>query len=324
MEHKKTLYVISKSNDPAYNLATEEVLLRNYEENIVFLYINKPSVIVGKHQNTLSEINLSFLKSHNIPVYRRLSGGGTVYHDLGNINYCLIENGEAGKLVDFVRATTPVVEVLKHLGINARHGKRNDLLCGYKKISGNACHVYKSRSMHHGTLLYNSNLSYLTESLKTKNIHFKDRAVKSVRSEVENISRIIKSKKQTTEFLLEIGEYLKKKYNAQPWNLTTKDIEKIDELIKNKYETWQWNYGYSPMYEFKKAYKTGNYTFLSQLKVEKGIIQHIEIKSNYPNANFIKKAEKVIHMAYHEKEYIQNCLSDLPSEIQEGIINSLF
>ena len=110
---RNTLFIASKTVDPSFNLAAEEVFLRNHDENIIFIYINKPSIIVGKHQNTLSEINADYLEKNNIPVFRRLSGGGTVYHDKGNVNYCIIESGEPGKLVDFVRATTPIVEALE-------------------------------------------------------------------------------------------------------------------------------------------------------------------------------------------------------------------
>ena len=321
---RNTLYILSKTDDPSFNLATEELLLRHYKENIIFLYINKPSVIVGKHQNTLSEINLSFLEQNHIPVYRRLSGGGTVYHDHGNINYCIIENGQPGQLVDFVRASTPVVEALKNMGIDARHGKRNDLLYGFKKISGNACHVYKSRSMHHGTLLYKTNLQHLTESLKTNGINFKDRSVKSVRSEVLNISGLIGSNKTPTEFMAQMGEHLRQKYNAAPLTLSEEDFKRIEQLKKEKYDTWEWNYGYSPIYEFKKRSKINDYTFSSKIKVEKGIITQINIRSNFPDKDKIHAAETTIHSAYHDKKQIQSLLSDFPKDITEGIINVLF
>jgi lipoate-protein ligase A len=321
---KRTLYIISKTDDPAFNLAAEEVLLRQHTEDIIFLYINKESVIVGKHQNTLSEINLKYLEENNIPVYRRLSGGGTVYHDHGNINYCLIENGEPGKLVDFVRATTPVVEALKDFGIEARHGKRNDLLAGYKKISGNACHVYKSRAMHHGTLLYRTNLQHLTESLKTGIVKFKDKSVKSVRSEVINISDIKGSDKSPSEFMLELGQKLAIKFNATPYSFTEEAIHQIDELKKEKYETWKWSYGYSPVYEFRKRSKSKNYIFSINLKVEKGIIKNIDIRSNYPDQNEIQKAQFAIKETYHEKNHLKAKLDGFSPELTEGILETAF
>jgi lipoate-protein ligase A len=321
---QQTLFIISKTNDPAFNLAAEEVLLRHHTEDIIFLYINNQAVIVGKHQNTLSEINIQYLEDNNIPVYRRLSGGGTVYHDHGNINYCFIKNGEPGKLVNFVRATSPVIEALKESGIEARHGKRNDLLAGHKKISGNACHVYKSRVMHHGTLLYKTNLQHLTESLKTGKSKFLDKSVKSVRSEVINISDLKESAKSPSDFMAELGQKLAIKFNATPYSFTEEETHQIDQLKKEKYETWKWNYGYSPVYEFSKRGKSNNYIFSINLKVEKGIIKNIEISSNYPYQNEIQKAKMAIKETYHEKNHLKAKLYGFSPELTEGILKTAF
>ncbi|PWD99727.1 lipoate--protein ligase family protein [Marinilabilia rubra] len=321
---RNTLFITSQNDNPAFNLAAEEVLLRNHTKNIIFFYINSPSVIVGKHQNTLSEINLEYLEKNDIPVYRRLSGGGTVYHDKGNINYCIIENGKPGQLVDFVRATTPVVEALKDYGVDARHGKRNDLLAGFKKISGNACHVYKSRAMHHGTLLFNSNLEVLTESLKADAIKFKDKSVKSVRSEVINISQLINTDHSIAEFLQYIGSFLEKKFNTVPYAFSKEDLEKIEKLKSEKYNTWKWNYGYSPVYEFSKRIKSNNYIFASKLKVQKGIISEIEINTNHPEKDKIRKIAHSIRTNLHNKKVIQEVLNEFDEEIKKGILLSMF
>jgi lipoate-protein ligase A len=321
---RNTLFITSQTDDPAFNLAAEEVLLRNHNEDIIFFYINKPSVIVGKHQNTLSEINLEFLEKNAIPVYRRLSGGGTVYHDPGNINYCIIENGKPGHLVDFVRATTPVVEALKNYGVDARHGKRNDLLAGFKKISGNACHVYKSRAMHHGTLLFSSNLEKLTESLKADAMKFKDKSVKSVRSEVINISELVDKNHSPKDFLNHIGIFLEKTFNAEPYSFSKEDLQKIENLIDEKYNTWKWNYGYSPVYEFSKRIKSGDYIFSSKLKVEKGIISEIEIKSNHPDKKAIQQITSKIKYRQHNKNEIRKLFNGFSEEMKESILLSMF
>jgi lipoate-protein ligase A len=323
--YQNILIITSKNDDPAFNLAAEEVLLRNHSENILFFYINKSSVIVGKHQNTLSEINSDYLEKNKIPVYRRLSGGGTVFHDYGNINYCIIENGTPGHLVDFVRATTPIIEALKDYGLNARHGKRNDLLVGYKKISGNACHVYKSRAMHHGTLLFNSNLEKLTESLKADALKFKDKSVKSVRSEVINISEIVPKSKNIDAFLKHIEQFLKKKFQAKPYEFKKEDLFQIEKLKKNKYSTWEWNYGYSPVYEFSKRIKSESYIFSSKLKVEKGIITKIAIKTNHPKKEKLDNILKQIRGTLHEQKTIGKILENYDEEISNDIImNCIF
>jgi len=321
---RDTLFITSKTNDPAFNLATEEVLLRKFKQNIIFFYINRPSVIVGKHQNTLAEVNHEFLEKNNIPVYRRLSGGGTVYHDYGNINYCIIENGEPGHLVDFLRATTPVVEALKAYGLDARHGKRNDLLAGYKKISGNACHVYKSRAMHHGTLLFNSNLSQLTESLKADATKFRDKSVKSVRSEVVNISDLIPENNDVDIFVSKIGSFLQRKYNAAPYAFSEEEISEITTLAETKYKTWQWNYGYSPTYEFSKRFKSDNYVYSAKLKVEKGIISEITVKTNHPKKEEIINTTNKLTGTIHEKSQVEKVLVETDKEIRASLLSCLF
>lgn len=328
----KTLLLISQSNDPPFNLATEEHLLRNHQDNIIFLYINSPSVIIGKHQNALSEINLPFLEKKQIPVFRRLSGGGTVYHDEGNINFCIIESGTPGKLVDFKRATVPIIAALNELGVEARHGKRNDLLLGYKKISGNACHVFKSRSLHHGTLLYDSNLEALNESLKTASFRFNDKSVKSVRSEVTNIIESMEHKGTPTSFMHQLGKSLGSYYKTELYPLTREDLGAIEKLKNEKYNTWQWNYGYSPAYEFTKRNITGGYTLSCKLKVEKGVIVSITLQSNHPDATLLKQIEEVLRGNYHEKRQLHEELEKVfsgsgvvqPSLTMEMLMKVLF
>ncbi len=313
----KTLLLISQSNDPSFNLATEEHLLRNHQDNIIFLYINSPSVIIGKHQNALSEINLPFLEKSQIPVFRRLSGGGTVYHDEGNINFCIIESGTPGKLVDFKKATAPIVAALNEMGVHARQGKRNDLLLGFKKISGNACHVFKSRSMHHGTLLYASNLEVLNESLKTVSFRFNDKSVKSVRSEVTNIIENLKHKPTTQVFMHQLGKSLGSYYKTKPYSLTQEDLKAIKKLKNEKYNTWHWNYGYSPVYEFTKRIMSGGYSISCKLKVDKGVIVSAHLQSNNPNPLLFKQIEEVITGNYHEKRQLREEVEKVISESNE-------
>jgi lipoate-protein ligase A len=324
------LLIISQNHDPSFNLAAEEYLLRHYSENIIFLYINNSSVIIGKHQNALSEINLPFLEKTNINLFRRLSGGGTVYHDEGNINFCTIESGTPGKLVDFKKATTPILKALKEQGVMARHGKRNDLLVGYKKISGNACHVFKSRVMHHGTLLHDSNLEMLTQSLKVDPLKFKDKSVKSVRSEVTNISDLTAEKVPTQNFMQRLGESLAHQFNTHPYLFTQADLSAIDQLQSNKYKTWEWNYGYSPTYEFSKRLTSAGHTYASKFRVEKGIIVSIALSSNTTNQDYLRILEGTITGCPHEKKQLKRKLLAALNEVKnenptvEEIMNLLF
>ena len=183
----------SPSHSASFNLAAEEYLFTHRTDDILFLYVNEPCVVVGRNQDVLSEVNADFCKSHKIPVFKRMSGGGTVYHDLGNLNYCFISNrmkGEAPLKDDFLK---PLVTVLAGLGVEVLIGKRNDLwLPGGYKVSGTASHVGKLRMLQHGTLLYDSNLIHLGKCLTPDSVFLKSRAIASVPSPVRNIRSYLK------------------------------------------------------------------------------------------------------------------------------------
>ncbi|GAF01788.1 lipoate--protein ligase [Saccharicrinis fermentans] len=298
--------ILSKKSDPFQNLASEEYLLKNFKDDIFFLYINSKSIIVGKHQNTLAEINYKFVKENNIPVVRRLSGGGTVFHDPGNINFCFITSGIKGELVNFKKYTSPIVAFLKSIGIQAHFGGRNDILIDGCKISGNASHVFKNRVMHHGTLLFNSQLGSLTQSLKNDPLKFKDKAVKSVRSKVTNIHEHLKESKTVELFVQELTEYIIKNYECESYNISDKDYEYINDLVKNKFNTWNWNFGYSPKYELKKRIKSASgKRFEIVLKVNKGTIIEAAIKSNATDKNKIQELESSMINCFHETKSLK-------------------
>ena len=150
-----------KNTNPFYCLAAEEYLLKNFDDDIFMLWQSKDTVVLGKHQNALAEINYPFVRANNVTVARRISGGGTVFHDAGNVNFAFIKNVKSPAEISFKQFTQPVVEALALLGIEATSSGRNDLLIEGLKISGNAEHVFKNRVLHHGTLLFNSDLENL-------------------------------------------------------------------------------------------------------------------------------------------------------------------
>ncbi len=302
----------SLTNDSYTNIATEEYLLKNFNDDIFFLYINSNSIIVGKHQNTLSEINFNYITQNNIPVVRRLSGGGTVFHDAGNINFCFIANGAKGELVNFKKYTQPIVDYLKTLNINAAIGGRNDILIDGCKISGNASHVYKNRVMHHGTLLFKSELETLTNSLKNDPLKFKDKAVKSVRSKVTNIQSHLQENINVNEFTDKLYQYIVDTYQAEAYEINDDDYASIHTLVENKFNTWDWNFGYSPKYELRKRIKGNNNTrFEIALKVHKGIIEDVEIKSNSKQKEWLTKLSTELKECNHSYESTQNKIKHL-------------
>ncbi len=307
------LYFISSSNNPAFNIATEEYLLKNYEDDFFFLYINTPALIVGKHQNSLAEINLEKAEEENIPVVRRMSGGGTVFHDEGNLNYCFIKKGDNEKLINFKKYSQPIIDTLQELNIDAKFEGKSDLTIEGKKFSGNASHIFKNKVMQHGTMLFSSDLKRLNQLLKVNPLKFKDRGIRSIRSKVTNISEYLSNSINIETFGQLILQDLKTKFpDAKKFELSAIDIEKIEVLMAKKYNNWEWNYGYSPNYTFEKLSNFSEGSILEiNIKVEKGIIKNFELCGNCLVENQISKFKTKLIGQHHDKNTIYKILTHL-------------
>ena len=271
--------ILSREKDPFFNLAAEEYLLKNYADDIFMVWESRNAVVVGKHQNALAEINYRFVMENAIPVARRLSGGGTVFHGPGNVNFTFIRNGEPGKLVDFQRFIAPVAGFLHSLGIDAQVGSQHEILAAGKKISGNAEHVFKSRILHHGTLLYNADLAMLKESIKTVPGKYKDRAVQSNRSSVVNIADLLAHSMTETEFSETLFEYTRQQFTGRLHTFTANEAASIGTLKDNRYNTWDWVYGWSPDYEFHQATTAGTIPIEIFLTVHRGRVIQCRLQS---------------------------------------------
>ncbi|MBN2487123.1 MAG: lipoate--protein ligase [Bacteroidales bacterium] len=274
-------FVISNSHCPFFNLAAEEYFLRHTSDEAIMLWAAGPAVIVGKHQNALAEINYRFVRENNIVVARRLSGGGTVVHDLQNLNFTYITNGTPGKLINFKRFVEPIVRYLASLGINASIGEKNDITVDGFKISGNAEHVYKNRVLHHGTLLFASDLNRLRNALSSSKGFYVDNAVQSNRSEVANISNFINCNLPFGDFVSGLSSCLQVNFPGS----VLKDFDdnervKITKLVNEKYSSFDWVYGYSPDYFFAKSFIFAGSAWQVELRVEKGRICQSRIQIN--------------------------------------------
>ena len=299
-----------KNTDPYFNLAAEEYVLKNFKDDVFMLWRNDNAIIVGKHQNTLSEINLEYVKEKGIKVVRRISGGGAVFHDLGNLNFTFIRTGKEGNLVDFKKFTLPIIEVLQKMGVNARFEGRNDLTIEGKKFSGNAEHVWKNRTLHHGTILFSSVISDLTKALKVNPLKFKDKAVKSVRSRVTNVSEHLKEKMDVAAFSEKIMEHIMEKYeDSTLYEFTPQDIQKINALREEKFSRWEWNFGYSPKYNFEKLIKTNGGTLEFHIDVEKGMIKDIKIFGDFFHKHDIDSVERALAGVQHDPDAIREVIS---------------
>lgn len=307
------LGIFNNQSDVYFNLAAEEYLLKYKDEDILMLWTSDPCVVVGKHQNTCAEINQQYVFEKEISIARRLTGGGTVYHDRGNLNFTYIVNGKPGKLVDFKRFVSPVVEYLNKLSIQATIGNKNDILINGLKISGNAEHVHKNRVLHHGTLLFSSDLSVLREALNVVPGRYIDKAVQSNRASVVNINKFLSKEITIEKFSSHLFDYLMGRYsNSISYQFNEEELLAIKKLRDEKYKIWNWIFGYSPPFSLIRTMTIDNNDLGFKLYIEKGHISKVE-------------TDAPVSLEYY-KTFLQN-LTGLQfsfPELKKHIENSLF
>jgi len=297
-------YIETKWDIPYYNFALEDYLLNEgKEDDYVFFYIHKPSIIVGKYQNTIEEINKDFIEENDISVARRLSGGGAVYHDHGNLNFSFVHKADKRDVNNFKKFTKPVIDALIELGLDAHLSGRNDILIDDKKISGNAQYYTNGRLLHHGTLLYDSQMSNLVKSLKVRDLKIKSKGIKSVKSRVANISDFLNNQLPIEDF----KEYLLKSFyqsrDIEKYELDDKAMNYIDKKVEEKYSTWEWNFGKSPDFEIQKIHKFPFGILDTRLDVRDGVISHCKIYGDYFSKKDIVHLENsLIGLKYDKSE----------------------
>lgn len=297
-----------RNTDPFFCLAAEEYLLKNFNEDIFMLWQSDNTVVLGKHQNAMAEINYRFVRENSITVARRISGGGTVFHDAGNVNFTFIKNVKSPAEINFKMFTEPVVEALAQLGIEATTSGRNDLLIEGLKISGNAEHVFKNRVLHHGTLLFDSDLQSLGQAIKVVPGKYESKAVQSNRSPVANISSFLKQAMPVNEFIdFLIGVQLRKEGTVR-YEMTAEDLITIEALAREKFVTWDWRYGYSPKYTFKNELEIDGKILKIFLEVKKGVIENAKFEGDYFSESYNSDLPELLVGQRHFFEDIQAVL----------------
>jgi lipoate---protein ligase len=295
--------------DPYFNLAAEEYVLKEFVQDVFMLWRNAPSVVICKHQNASAEVNAVYAFGNSLPVIRRISGGGTVYHDPGNLNYSFVVYGEKDKLVDYRKYTAPILAFLHEKGIEGKMEGKSNLVVKGRKFSGNSAHVVKNKIIHHGTLLFNSNLEILNEVLKPGNGKYEDKAVRSIRAGVVNLEDFFPAEYTPENFFSELLDFIKTLFKADIYLFNNDDRLKINRLADDKYRTWDWNYGYSPDYTFQNKFYIEKSGYSFQFDVSKGIIREISLTDLSINKN-LKSLEKHIS---GNKHYYPEILETLRS-----------
>ncbi|MBS3938637.1 MAG: lipoate--protein ligase [Peptococcaceae bacterium] len=299
----------NQNTDPHYNMALEEHVLRvlSQEDSYFMLWQNSPAVIVGRNQNALEEINAQFVRDNNIAVVRRLTGGGAVYHDAGNLNFTfVVRQSKAG--FHFARFAQPVIRALGALGVRAEHTGRNDITIEGRKFSGNAEYRLGDKLLHHGTLLFNSDLSMLSQALMVKESKIAGKGVQSVRSRVTNICEYLSPTVSIQDFKDALTVAAKEEFGSlwQSEELKNEDHLAVKALQLAKYATWEWNFGRAPAFNLQRVERFAFGEVDLRLNVKDGVIRECRIYGDFfTHADIGELASALIGLCYREEDLAQ-------------------
>ncbi|MBM9831058.1 lipoate--protein ligase [Enterococcus faecalis] len=314
------IFVPNENNDPRVNLAIETYLLTEMplDEPILLFYINEPSIIIGRNQNTIEEINKEYVDEHGIHVVRRLSGGGAVYHDHGNLNFSFIMPDDGNSFRDFAKVTQPIIQALHDLGVEGAELKgRNDLVINDMKFSGNAMYATNGRMFAHGTLMFDSDIDEVVNTLKVRKDKIESKGIKSVRSRVTNIKPFLSEDKQdmtTEEFCQEI---LLKIFGVdsidqvKTYELTDQDWAAINKISEQYYRNWDWNYGKSPAFNLERRHRFPIGSIEMKMNVADGVIQEIKIFGDFFGLGEIKDVEDILTGVKYEKASLKEAINQI-------------
>lgn len=314
------LFVPNELNDPRINLAIEIFLLQEMkvDEPILLFYINEPSIIIGRNQNTIEEINKEYVDEHGIHVVRRFSGGGAVYHDFGNLNFSFIMPDDGNSFRDFEKLTKPIVQALHEMGVEGAQLKgRNDLVINDMKFSGNAMYATNGRMFAHGTIMFDSDINEVVNALKVRKDKIESKGIKSIRSRVTNIKPFLPKEKQdmtTEEFRQEI---LLKIFgvdsveDVKTYELTEEDWGKINEISDKYYRNWDWNYGKSPAFDIERRHRFPIGSIEVRLNVAEGKITDAKIFGDFFGLGDIADVEQALIGTHYAKEDLAQVIANI-------------
>jgi len=321
--------ILNDSIDPAFNLAAEEYLLCRRRENVIMLWRNDRSVIIGRNQNAVAEIDGDFVREKGIAVIRRMTGGGAVFHDLGNVNFTFISDYKTGAFNDYKGFTQPVCDFLHTLGVKAELTGRNDLTIDGMKFSGNAQTVSGDKIMHHGTLMYSADLSALSGALKPRPIKLQSKGISSVRSRVTNIASHLLRELSVEEFMDALYCYfLEQVPGIEARGFSEAECRGIERLVAEKYGKWEWNIGSSPAFTMEKVEKYPFGLVEIGLNVTEGIIRSIQIRGDFFGKREIGElCDRLVGCRHREEDLLERLaqleLGDYISGMTKELLVSL-
>ena len=305
--------VVNHSRDPYFNLALEEYLMTSWTgpNHTFILWQNKPAVIIGRNQNTIEEVNQPYLDQEGVVLVRRMSGGGAVYHDLGNLNYTLVVD-ENLDFANYDKFTRPVIKALDRIGVRAENSGRNDITIEGRKFSGNAQFKYRGRLLHHGTILFDSNLEAMTLALNPGVHKISSKGIKSVRSRVTNIRDHLSQDIKVEEFKeILAAELLQLEPGPGTYQLSQAELQAVEALREKKYATWAWNYGQSPAFNRRKTASLAWGHIDIRLEVKHGRIRSCRIFGDYFQAGEMEDLEQALIGVVYRWQDIKVCLEKI-------------
>lgn len=312
------IFIDRTQTDPYFNIAAEEYVLKNIEDDVFMIWINKPAVIVGKHQVAAAEANILHTHANAIPIIRRISGGGTVYHDEGNLNYTLISSGIKGQLVDYEKYAGTVIRTLKKFNLDASLQRKSSLYVKGMKFSGNAEHVFRNKVLHHGTLLFDSNLDELRRCIRPSHQDYTDKSIKSVDSSISNLRDHLPRHIDIIGFKEQIIMQATEDFpNIKEYGFSQGDIDQIKVLVSEKYATEEWNFAYSPKYQLKRNVDLGSLDIDIEMHCEKGHIK--EVQFNTDTGRIWPDLSDKLKSTLHHPSYVLDILKNEEALIQTNI-----
>lgn len=300
-------------HDPGINLALEEYALKKLpkDETYLLFYVNEPCIIIGKNQNTHQEINKKFVDENKIKVVRRLSGGGAVYQDLGNLSFSFLTKDDGNSFSNYAKFTEPVIEALRELGIDAELSGRNDIQVGERKISGNAQYSTKGKMFSHGTLLVDVKMENIVDALNVNEEKMRSKGIKSVRARVANINELIEREIDVEELKQIILTYVFKGEKIPTYKFDQEEWKEIEDLAEKRYKNWEWNYGKSPKFDLQRSKRfEGVGSIDIRLNVSKGKISDCKIFGDFFGVREVNEIEAKLIGTQYEKNAIHKALEN--------------